>query len=152
VLMPWPWQNVRRRNMSLLKDYIGALELDLVDTQALVAGGEDSLDIAAGESTLSPEAVARQTEAFADLKARRDWIVAVLALLKEGDGKGFDAVKLYNVDPELLAEVRLKHEQMARFRELFRPTVIGADALVIVEREAAPETNTAAAQKKAKKA
>ena len=135
--------------MSLLTDYIGALELDLIDTQALVAGGEDSLDIQAGESTLSPETIARQAEAFADLRARRDWIRAVLALLKEGNQKGFDTLKFYDVNPEMLAEVRIKHEQMARFRELFRPIVIGADALVVMVRETAPESVVVKKSKKA---
>lgn len=133
--------------MSLLTDYLSKLEQDLVETLALVSGGEDSLDIQAGESTLSPETIARQTEAFVYLKARRDWIKSVLALLKDGDEKGFDTVKFYDVNPEVLEEIKVKQEQMARFSGLLRPILIGADALVVTERETAPETVTASSKK-----
>lgn len=121
--------------MALIDDYRAKLQADLNLTLALVAGGEDAIDIGDGtESVLSPETMAVQAEAFAWLKARRDWLRATLAALDTGLGQGFDELKLFDVPETVKNEVALKQKQMADFSALLRPVVLGADALAVTER------------------
>jgi hypothetical protein len=120
--------------MSLLTDLIAKQESDLLVTLALVDGGEDSLDIQDGLSTLTPEAIARQKGVLDDQKDRRDSLVISLSALKQIRDKGHDSLKSYDVEQAVIDEINLKQRQMADFSSLLRPIVIGADSLVVTER------------------
>jgi len=121
--------------MALINDYLAKLEADLVETLALVAGGEDNLDIQAGESTLTPETIAKETEVLLYLKARRDWLINAISGLKENIEMGFDEIPPFDVNQSVKEEIALKQDQMKLFSDLLRPIVIGADSAVVTERE-----------------
>jgi hypothetical protein len=113
--------------MPLITDYKAKLELDLKVTLVLIDGGENSLDIAAGESTLTPETVASETFAFNYLVARRDWIRAAIAKLDDGIHGGFDEIPDFSASEATVAEIAHKQAQMKQFSDLLKPIVIGAD-------------------------
>lgn len=121
--------------MALINDYLAKLEADLVVTLALVAGGEDNLDIQAGESTLTPETIAKETEVLLYLKARRDWLINAISGLNENIEMGFDEIPPFDVNQSVKEEIALKQDQMKLFSDLLRPIVIGSDSVAVTERE-----------------
>ena len=122
--------------MALINDYLAKLEADLVETLVLVAGGENNLDIQAGESTLTTETIAKETEVLIYLKARRDWLINAISGLKENIEMGFDEIPPFDVNQSVKEEIALKQDQMKLFTDLLRPIVIGADSAVVTERAA----------------
>jgi hypothetical protein len=120
--------------MALINEYLAKLKADLVVTLLLVSGGEDNLDIQAGESTLTPETIEKESEALLYLKARRDWLVSTIAGLEENISLGFDEIPPFDVSQSVKDEITLKQAQMKLFSDLLRPIVIGADGVIVTER------------------
>jgi len=94
---------------------------------ARVLGGEDLLDIRAGQSTLSDETVAFLTAKREYSVARLGWIKRVLALHDESVTNGFIERKVFDVPPEVLDELEARLSQMAEFAGEFREILQGAD-------------------------
>jgi len=105
---------------------------------ARVLGGEDLLDIKAGESTLSPLTVSLLEDKKKYSVDRLDWIGRVLALHEESVVLGFIERKVFDVPPEVAAELAEKQRLMAEFASEFRPTLIGADGAVFAVTDPQP--------------
>lgn len=115
---------------------------------ARVLGGEDLLDIRAGQSTLTDQTVAFLTDKRQYSANRLDWIRRVLALHDESVTKGFIERKVFDVPPEVAAELAEKQRLMAEFASEFRPILLGADGAVFAVTDPQPVEVQA---KKAKK-
>jgi len=122
---------------------------------ARVLGGEDLLDIRAGESTLSPQTVALLNAKRQYSVDRLAWIRRVLALHDESVTNGYIDRKVFDVPPEVAEELEARLMAMADFAGEFREILIGADTLVVTERKPIAETRVAenaVTQPQAKKA
>lgn len=112
-----------------------ALKAIVEQETAAILAGEDLLDTAAGESTLSPDTVALLTAKRNYSIARKQWAIEELALY----GRGLDFLdrKVFDIAPEIAAEIQARLDAMLSFANEFRPVVIGADAVIVSEGPAA---------------
>jgi len=99
---------------------------------ARVAGGEDLLDIRAGQSTLSDQTVAFLIDKREYSIARLDWIRRVQALHQESIENGFIERKVFDVPQAVIDELAEKQRLMAEFSGELRAIVAGADGAEFV--------------------
>lgn len=117
--------------MALIDDLLKELNTAKTMEAARVAGGEDLLDIRAGSSTLTIEAVEILQQKLAHETEQLQLIESAIASLELLAGNGYPVRKVFSVNPEISAELELKQKQMRDFASELTPIIVGADQAVI---------------------
>jgi hypothetical protein len=117
--------------MALIEDLISELHAAKDMESARVAGGEDLLDTASGDSTLSPEAIDILKQKWNYEIVQLNRIRAAIATLESLQDHGYPIRKSFNVNQEIANELRMKQKQMQEFTNELLPIVIGADVAII---------------------
>ena len=114
--------------MPLIQDLIAELETAQALEQQRVDGGSDLIDIAQGNSTLMPKTVAALQSKLAEEQGQLNLIITALSALNALAGNGYPDRKVFDIPPEIAAELGLKQKQMADFANELRPILLGADS------------------------
>jgi hypothetical protein len=134
-------------NMSLISDLTAELEIALSLEQAMVDGGENLIDIAQGQSTLTAKTLEALHKKLAHETEQRNLIDVALTALKLLAAHGYPVRKVFDVQPEIAIELALKQQQMLDFAAELRPINLGSDGGFFSLSEVQPVAITAKKKK-----
>lgn len=119
--------------MALIDDLLKELQIAKDVETFRVAGGEDLLDTASGDSSLSSEAVEVLKIKWNYEVIQLNRIRAAIAALESLREHGYPTRKVFNVSTAIAEELLQKQKQMQDFTNELLPIIIGADSANITK-------------------
>jgi len=117
--------------MALIEELLKELQTARQIESFRVAGGEDLLDTASGDSSLSPEAVEVVKLKWNYEVIQLNRIRTAIAALESLREHGYPTRKVFNVSESIASELLQKQRHMQDFANELLPIVLGADVATI---------------------